>query len=453
MESAKHRRYVACCAGLVVLFLPAAGRAQSPPVQGQTAAATMLVVPVASVSPALPGPPDTAPASKGATAQPDPDASGASWAHRDRMTGDWDLMRNRLDAAGVKVSGWSIADVSGAAGAGARRGGAAAARGLLDVDVTFDLAKLLKVQGGTVFLQYFGNVGQNGAERLDAYQSFSNIDADRFHHVGELWYEQWLPGRKARFKVGRVDANSEFARVENGSEFINASMGYSPTISALPTYPSPAWSANLFVYPSEHLYVGAGAYARRPGDGDADADDAPAARRAFLIAEAGLKWTVPVGALRGRVGVGAWYEPASWQSLSGEQSHFAAAPFVVFDHDLWRRRPEEDDDASGLGLFAQYGRAAAGQAEAVRHLGLGVRWNGPFAGRDDDVAGVGLTAIQFSPLCPDRSGRELAFGPFYQWQATGWMAVKPDVQVVRNAGGSRPGAYSVAVTLRFRVEM
>ena len=335
------------------------------------------------------------------------------WAEWQRMTGDWARLRSRLDTAGVHLSSWSVSDVSGAAGSGARSG-SAVAQGVLDVDATFDLEKLAGLPGASVFVQYFGNVGADGSESLEAYQAYSNIDADRFHRVGELWYEQWLAGRRLRVKVGRVDANSEFARVENASEFINASMGYSPTISALPTYPSPAWSANVFVYPTSHLYVGVGAYSRRTGDGDGDEDDVRAALRAFLIGEAGVRRTWPGQRLRGRLGIGAWYEPATWQALDGSPAHFPAAPFVAFDHDLWR---------------------------------------GPSGEEDDDVAGFGVTAIRFSPLCSTRSGRETAFGPFYKWQATGWLEVKPDLQFVRNAGGTRGGSYSIAATLRLRVEM
>lgn len=66
---------------------------------------------------------------------------------------------------------------------------------------------------------------------------------------------------------------------------------------------------------------------------------------------------------------------------------------------------------------------------------------------------MGITAIDFSPKCAERAGREIAFGPFYKWQATAWLAVKPDLQWIRNAGGTRPGSYSVAATLRFRIEM
>jgi porin len=189
-------------------------------------------------------------------------------------------------------------------------------------------------------------------------------------------------------------------------------------------------------------------------EGDGDEDDVAAGHRAFVIGEVGARWTFPIAALRGRLGVGAWQEPAVSPTIDGKRSRFPAAPFVVFDHDLWRRRPEKDDDATGIGLFAQYGRAARGQGAVVQHRGIGLRWTGALPGRDEDVVGVGVTAIDFAPLgIGTGTGREVAFGPFFKWQAAGWLAVKPDIQWVRNAGGNRSGGYSVATTLRIKIEL
>jgi carbohydrate-selective porin OprB len=44
-------------------------------------------------------------------------------------------------------------------------------------------------------------------------------------------------------------------------------------------------------------------------------------------------------------------------------------------------------------------------------------------------------------------------GPLYRFQATPWLSVKPDLQVVRNAGGRAPGRQSLVATLRFRLDM
>jgi hypothetical protein len=231
---ASRQASLACLAGVCLLF-PGLAAAQVPAKPTFTFPATLAFA--AAEAPANPVAAETGSTVPDTSAGGRDFGDGPRWAAWRRVTGDWAHLRDRLEAAGVRISAWSVSDVSRMAGPDLPAG--AAARGLFDVDAAFDLGTLAGLRGATVFVQYFGNAGSNGSEALQAYQSFSNIDADRFRRIGEFWYEQWLPGRRVRLKVGRVDANSEFARVENGSEFINAAMGYSPTISALPPIPRP----------------------------------------------------------------------------------------------------------------------------------------------------------------------------------------------------------------------
>jgi porin len=376
------------------------------------------------------------------------------WHAWSKMTGDWARARARLEDRGIALNGWAVSDASRASGT-TDSAHAIPLRGLFDVDASFDLEKLAGLAGGTMHAQYFANLGVNGAAELGVFQAYSNIDADRFHRVGELWYEQWLPGRHVRVKVGRVDANTEFAHVDNGAEFINAAMGYSPTIFTFPTYPLPFWSANVFLYPTSHVYVGAGAY-RRPagGDGDTDGDDVGTlTSKAFLITEAGVTWSGGSRQLAGRLGVGAWYDARAVPAFDGDTRRIGASPYVVFDQTLWRAGGG-DDDAPRVGAFLQFGSAPAAVSAVTRHVGAGLQCTAPFASRPNDILGVGATVVTFSPMADAMvQGSEWSFGPFYRVQATPWLSVKPDLQVVRNAGGRAPGRHSVVATLRFRVDM
>ena len=124
-----------------------------------------------------------------------------------------------------------------------------------------------------------------------------------------MWYEQWLWNKRFRFKIGRVDANSEFAFVDNGAEFINSSFGFSPTIFLLPTYPDPASSANFFLYPAEHLSFGVGVYDGAASRGVRTGVHGPGTLdggELFFIGELAGQWAVGPHALPGRVGLGGW---------------------------------------------------------------------------------------------------------------------------------------------------
>ena len=57
-------------------------------------------------------------------------------------------------------------------------------------------------------------------------------------------------------KAGRIDANTEFAALHASEEFLNSSMGYSPTIWGMPTYPLPGQRRARRDSPQlEHVHV------------------------------------------------------------------------------------------------------------------------------------------------------------------------------------------------------
>lgn len=140
-------------------------------------------------------------------------------------------------------------------------------RHLLEVSFTLDTAPIFGVEGGTFFLDFQTQDGRHGTEKLVGdFQGFSNIDAPGFTALYELWYEQVLLDGRVRVKLGKIDANNEFAFVEHGDPLLNSSAGFSPTILGLPTYPNPATGAVLFASPAEGLYFGGGLFDGETGD-------------------------------------------------------------------------------------------------------------------------------------------------------------------------------------------
>ena len=127
-------------------------------------------------------------------------------------------------------------------------------------------------QGLGVRLELMGKIGHDGAPFASA-QGLSSLDAEDFGGVGEAWLE-WrtrgaqgeTTGRGLRLKLGRVDANTEFAYSDAAAAFGNPSFGMSPVLAVLPTYPSPATSVNVFARAgATSPEVGSGLY--RTADG------------------------------------------------------------------------------------------------------------------------------------------------------------------------------------------
>ena len=370
----------------------------------------------------------------------------------EHATGGWFGVREKMAEHGVIVELNLIADYSVNFDGGLHTGDAF--RHLLSVGVHLQTERLIGWEGGAFFIGFQTFNGHNGSERLVGdVQGFDNIDADGFTQISELWYEQVLLGETLRIKVGKVEANSEFAFVEYGGEFLNSSPGFSPTILGFPSYPDQATSVNAFVYPCEWFYAGAGVYdgATQDGGYGRTGNRGPSTffgdpADLFLIGEAGLKWGHGDGERPGRLGLGVWQHTGSFDRLDGGTESGTTGFYAVFDQMLWR---ENGEDEQGVGLFAQYGWADPDLSEINHHIGLGFAWAGAIPGRDDDVLGLMGSYVDLSGDAGFSERYELAIELFYKIQSMQWLSLKPDLQYIINPGGEADDA--LVGTLRLEV--
>lgn len=371
---------------------------------------------------------------------------------RERLTGDWGGLRSRLEKKGVTVALGTIADFSGVSHQGEATG---LGRALFDMNVSLDLERLAGWRGATAHVQYYGKAGHDGTASTGVWQPFSNIDAPDFHRVGELWLQQELGDGRLRVKAGRVDANSEFATLHSTGDFLNASMGYSPTILLFPTYPTPALSVNGFVTLGSHLDVGIGFY--DASDLALERLERPESNR-FAVAQVGVNWAGKGQALDGRLTLGAWRHTSPIHRLHRpDETHRAVGPFVTFEQTVWREagRLAGDEESRHVHVFVQAGAADGEIAEIERHVSIGASWCGPFAGRRADRLGLVWSDVALSRWLDDEGagGRESAAGIFYLWRLAPWLGIEPDLQVITRHWERRGGRrHTVAATWRMVVE-
>jgi carbohydrate-selective porin OprB len=317
----------------------------------------------------------------------------------------------------------------------------AAVRHLTQVGLRVD-SRSLGWRGGTIYLGLQEHAGRPGGLFVGDAQGFSNIDAERRTHVGEFWFEQVFSEGKLRIKAGKVDANTEFALVENAGNFLNSSMGYSPTILVMPTYPNARLGFNAFVAPTERFYAGLGVYDVAGGG--------------FMpIGEVGARWKSGKTQLPGRLGFGLWHYTGNLERFQGGSKAGTTGFFVVCDQRLWRERSEDHEDSQGLGVFFQFGSADADVSEITRHLGGGVEWTGAIPGRNADAIGFGATHVKFTsrPEAGFEKSSELALETFYKIQVTPWLSIAPDVQYIRTPGGAASPGHALAGTVRVTVDL
>ncbi|MCA9502235.1 MAG: carbohydrate porin [Myxococcota bacterium] len=382
----------------------------------------------------------------------------------DRLTGGWGGLRDRLSERGVDVESTVIVDASVPSRGALRQ--REAVRSLVDLNVSLDLGKLAGWSGATVFADGYGYWGRSGSGDVGDFQVYSNIDNDLDRvQLAELWIQQELFGERVRLKLGKLDANSEFAFVDVAGEFVNSSAGFSPTIFPLPTYPEPSTGALVFLYPTSGLYAGMALFDGTGSTGFTTGNSGP--RRffdddleshAFLIGEVGLRWSEGVAPGPGRLAAGPWHHTGRFDRFDGGRDHGTTGFFVLAEQRLLRfARPKpdrsDDDPGRGLDVFAQYGWADADVSAAAQHASLGVVAVGPFDARSDDALGAMVSWVDLS----DRAGAgfdsdETAFELFYRFALTGAVQLKPDLHVIHRPGGVS-GKGVVVGTLRIEVTL
>ena len=370
------------------------------------------------------------------------------WPQWSRATGDWAGTRTSLEDAGVKFSGSAVTEWSKVF-----RGGTAetsAFRFLVDLNLALDLEKLAGLAGGTVFADFQTANSSGGGITNGGYQTYSNIAINgSITQLSQLWYEQWFASRALRLKVGKVDANSEFAYIGAAGGFINASAGFSPAIFALPTYPNPSTSANLFVYPTENVYIGAGIY-----DGASAADGIPTGSRGpatffsddqsddwFMIGEAGVTFAEAGPLTAVRAAVGAWWHTGQFGTFDGGTADGTGGFYALAEARLWKPDGVKCDNACdrrGLWMFGQLGFANADVSAVAAQYAIGSSIVGTFDGRDDDSAGVYLSIVDFSNNPSAGFGtNECALELYYDFVLTPCVHIKPDLQWFGNPSGGQ----------------
>jgi porin len=377
-----------------------------------------------------------------------PDAAAS--AEPPYATGNWFGARESLASRGVELTAILQGDPSTNLSGGLRQG--TAVRVPFQAALDLDTERLLGWKGGHLHAGLQALEGRNATDALVGdVQGFNNVDSDRFRQLSELWLEQRLFGGRLRLKLGKADANADFARVEASGEFLNSSAGYSPTIQGFPSYPDPAVSASVFAQPVGWLSLGAGVYdgathegchGRTGNRGLATFLGAPDAF--FYVAEAGLRFSLR--GRPGRVSFGSWRHSGHFEGFDGTARRGTVGYYSVFEQ---RLAQEAGDANQGLDLFAQLGSSDGRFAEIDRHVSLGLSATGAIPGRDRDTAGVMITSVTLSPRSASTSGsrRESVLELFYGASLRPWLIVKPDLQYIVNPGAG--GAKNALVgTLR-----
>ena len=374
----------------------------------------------------------------------------------------WFGLRPLVEEKGITFAGTVTADLSRATqGFNTRTDDF---RHLLDARINVDTKALFGLTGGTFSIDFQNQNGRNGSSVLGGdVQGFDNADADGRTQISELWYQQAFLNEKVRVKVGKVDANSEFAFAVDAAPFINSSFGHAPTIVAMPTYPDPATSVNVFVYPVRGLSAGFGIYDGSKAAAVNTGDYGPrhffqGHNGYFMIGEVTGQWALENKTLPGRVSVGGWGSTSDFARFDGQIQGGTGGVYAIAEQTVYHKKYYTPGDPQGVNVFLQYGHGDRQVSGTTDYVGTGVTWTGPLAdlipdpARQTDDVGVALAYARLStaPGAGFSKPFELSAELFYGLQLTPYLLLKPDVQYIVHPGYA-PTHDAVLFTIRATV--
>jgi porin len=400
------------------------------------------------------------------------------------MLGDMGGLRTELSKYGISLAIQETSEVLGNVTGGAKQGGAY--DGLTQMLLQLDTRRAFGWYGGTFNVSALQIHGSNlSANNLLTLQTSSGITADRSTRLWELWYQQkFLEEDRLDIKVGQQSLDQEFMVSQNANYFLNTMFGWAMVPSADlpgggPAYPLSALGVRVRARPINSLTFMVGVFNGSPSPTNVgDSQIANPSGTSFplnggVLAIAEMQYSYPaLGAmlyadrpepLARLYKLGVWYDTGSFAdqqfdnlglSLANPRSNGVPVNhrgdfgiYGVADQLIWVD-PKESDRT--INVFARI----MGAPQADRNLitfsaNAGVTFHEPFLHRDDDTFAIGMgfakvsgsaaaldqaTAAFSNSYVPTRTS-ETYLEVTYQYQATPWWQLQPDIQYVFNPGG------------------
>jgi porin len=408
-------------------------------------------------------------------------APPAGFWDRDRLTGDWGGLRNDLANRGITLTLVEKAETLGNVSGGVRTG--FIFEGLLTAGLGVDLDKAFGWCGGLFYVDAYQIHGHGlSAGNLHNLFTVSGIEANRSTRLHDLYLEQSLWHDALSVRLGQIAADDEFIISQYGANFVNAMFGWPGLPSndlpaGGPIYPlstpglrvkyasDKAWSFMSAVFNGNPAGpVTSGNRNLNPQLRDPSGTDFNFNSDAFVIAEAGYAFVPGADApgLPASYKLGAWYHSGKFQDQRFDTTGLSLASpastgvprnhvndfsvYGVVDQMIWRR-PGTDD--RGLAGFLRAMGAPDDRNPVAFYVDGGLNVLGPFAGRDQDIAGLAVAYGRMSRALKQLDQDFAAFTgvprPVHDYEAVleltyqapvaGWCALQPDLQYVLHPGG------------------
>jgi porin len=400
------------------------------------------------------------------------------------LFGNWWGLRPELSKYGISIAIQETSEVFGNVTGGAKQG--AAYDGLTQMLLQVDTQRAFGWYGGLFNVSALQIHGSNlSATNLLTLQTASGIEADRATRLWELWYQQkFLEEGRLDIKVGQQSLDQEFMVSQNASYLVNTMFGWPMVPSADlpgggPAYPLSALGIRARARPIDPVTILVGVFNGNPAPStNGDPQMLNPSGLSFplnggVLAIAEVQYTYPslgtmlyaghAEPLARTYKLGVWWDSESFADQRFDNMGLSLANpasnglplqhrgdygiYAVADQLIWVD-PKEGDRT--INLFGRImGAPQADRNLVTFSMNAGLTFHEPILHRDEDTfaIGMGYAKVSGSAAANDKAlayytgafvpvrGGETFVEMTYQYQATPWWQIQPDVQYVFNPGG------------------
>lgn len=378
-----------------------------------------------------------------------------SWLAGPGLTGTWWGLRDGLGQRGITPSITYTADVLGNPVGGLRQGAAYA--GQLNVDVSFDLGKLMGLDGLTFDISGNWASGTNlSQDDIGNFFIVAQAFAGQRVRLYTLYLDQELFGGRLDIKVGRFAPGDDFLSWPEYTFFVNIALN--PAVFAtqvnVPGFlaaPLATWGVRVRAKPVDAFTATAGLYYSDPSRDlqsaagiDFGVDVAGTGALAMVeVAYRHNQWEGATG-MPGTYRLGGYYDSNRYSTfrdpLVQQQGNWGV--YLLADQVVYRERGRSGPH--GLAVFGAFVAAPDQSINTIPFFAAaGLAYRGLLPRRDKDITGL---VAYYGAFSRDLAGRgaEAVIEFTHSLVLSRWLAIQPDIQYVINPLG-QSGARNALV--------
>jgi porin len=321
----------------------------------------------------------------------------------------------------------------------------------LDIKSEVNLDQFSWGRGLKGFVNGMGNYGSSLSEKVGDTQVTSNIEAPSMFFLYQAWVEKTVLDDMFSVLVGLQEVNSEFYVTDTSVLFLNSSFGIGTEMAAAgangpSTFPYTSVGARAKIDLPNHVYALWGVYDGVSGDPNHltsnkirwDSSDG-----LLMISEVGTTSPIKEGEKAPEVfskfGVGVWgftqsFDPIDSESGATAQGNYGL--YAIFDKTT----------SAQFSYFIRAGYANKEVNSVMLNTAFGINYRSPFAAREEDIFGLGVTDVVFSPghrVAEERDNairmgnRETVVEATYRISIWQDVAIQPNYQLVIHPSGNK----------------